>query len=232
MTVNHVLARIAFFLSALLAWTMAIVGALSLALHKANMLPEAVVWDYSVQIGIPANVLLISLGLADRINNIKNSLARTREKLEQKNDALELSFSRLEMSEKRFRDLAELLPQTVFELDLDGRVIYANEQGVRLTGYSKKDFSRGINVLTMVDEKDHDRILPDMEKVCAANRTIQGEYGPGMTDDVKKKVFEPFFTTKGLDRGTGLELSVFYFICGWPCPGLISKKLDKPHAYP
>ena len=36
--------------------------------------------------------------------------------------------------------------------------------------------------------------------------------GPGMSEEVRKRVFEPFFTTKSTDKGTGLGLSVSYFI--------------------
>ncbi len=36
--------------------------------------------------------------------------------------------------------------------------------------------------------------------------------GPGMSEDVRKRIFEPFYTTKPVGLGTGLGLSVSYFI--------------------
>ena len=36
--------------------------------------------------------------------------------------------------------------------------------------------------------------------------------GPGMEEEVRRRVLEPFFTTKEAGVGTGLGLSVSYFI--------------------
>lgn len=36
--------------------------------------------------------------------------------------------------------------------------------------------------------------------------------GPGMAEDVRRRVFEPFFSTKEVGKGTGLGLSVSFFI--------------------
>ncbi|MCU0630011.1 MAG: PAS domain S-box protein [Methanoregulaceae archaeon] len=62
----------------------------------------------------------------------------------------------LNESEKRFRELSDLLPQAVFEADTAGNLTYANRMAFAMYGYTREDFIRGLNILDLVILSDRE----------------------------------------------------------------------------
>lgn len=59
----------------------------------------------------------------------------------------------LTKSEKRYRDMADLLPVTVFESDKDGILTYINKSGIQKLGYPDWDNNTKIEILDHVNDK-------------------------------------------------------------------------------
>ncbi|MCX7600120.1 MAG: PAS domain S-box protein [Armatimonadetes bacterium] len=55
-------------------------------------------------------------------------------------------------SERRFREMAELLPEAVFETDERLRFTYLNKRGLALIGYTAADAARGISIRDVVTD--------------------------------------------------------------------------------
>jgi len=60
-------------------------------------------------------------------------------------------------SERRFRELSDLLPQTVYEADVNGILTYANRIGFERFGHTEDEFKKGLNVLQMIAPHDRER---------------------------------------------------------------------------
>ncbi len=78
--------------------------------------------------------------------------------LENINDK-KLAALALRESEKRFKDLAELLPQTVFEANINMIVTYLNQEGLVTFQYSEDDLSNGIAIQQVVYSKESGFLL-------------------------------------------------------------------------
>jgi len=69
----------------------------------------------------------------------------------------EESTRALKQSDARFKELAELLPEPVFETDLEFRITYANRKAMEVFGYSAADVRAGLTGQQMLAAEDRAR---------------------------------------------------------------------------
>ena len=82
----------------------------------------------------------------------------------------------LRESEHKFQQMAELLPQPVFETDADGRITFANRAAFSAFGYGAEDLARGFSILDMVSSGDRVRATQDTRRVLEGNESGGNEY--------------------------------------------------------
>ncbi len=79
-------------------------------------------------------------------------------------------------SEQRFRDLADLLPQPVFETDVRGNVTYSNRAGFDVFGYTPDDFHNGLNALQIYAPEERERVRENMGGRLSGSDVPPNEY--------------------------------------------------------
>lgn len=79
-------------------------------------------------------------------------------------------------SERRFKELAEMLPQTVFEINRDGKFIYVNRFGLEFSGYTQRDVNRGVYVFGLFPPEEQQRLKKDFTDVLNGQTAIGREY--------------------------------------------------------
>ena len=77
----------------------------------------------------------------------------------------------LKAAEKQFRELAESLPQVVFELDEKGMVTYVNNNALDVFGYTRQEIETGLNALDIIEEVDKERVAGAIEKMFDGRST-------------------------------------------------------------
>ncbi|MBN2280273.1 MAG: PAS domain S-box protein [Candidatus Marinimicrobia bacterium] len=73
--------------------------------------------------------------------------------------------NKLKESEKRFRDMTDLLPQPVFEVDLDGIVSFANRSFLEYFSLDSVDVKKGINFYSLFPSEMEPQVRANFEKI-------------------------------------------------------------------
>lgn len=82
----------------------------------------------------------------------------------------------LRQSEARFRELADSLPETVYETDDRGNITFANRAAFENFGYAREDFEKGLNASRMVIPEEWDRVGANTRRILAGEYLGSSEY--------------------------------------------------------
>ena len=66
-----------------------------------------------------------------------------------------MKIEALEESEKRYIHQQEIMPEMLFEINLQGEITFANNYAIEKTGYSMSDLQNGFNLLNIIHPAEH-----------------------------------------------------------------------------
>ena len=86
-----------------------------------------------------------------------------------------LAEESLRKSEERFREMAELMPEIIFETDIQGILTFVNRNAFALFGYTQEDFAGGLNAIDMITTDDRDRAMKNMLRIMNGDKIGSNE---------------------------------------------------------
>ncbi|RLD52890.1 MAG: hypothetical protein DRI94_01715 [Bacteroidetes bacterium] len=109
------------------------------------------------------------LSLNEELTEKNKEYFALNEEYKSQNEDLKKAKEIAEESEQRFKDLTNLLPQIIYECDIEGNLTYVNEQAFEFFRYTREDFEKGINLMQALIPEDREKAKTDFQKV------LQGE---------------------------------------------------------
>jgi PAS domain S-box-containing protein len=160
-----------------------------------------------------------SLKLNFEKNELLNSVLEQQRESDQLNEELKSQIEErkkaqqgLVESEARFRELAELLPQLAFELDLDGNFTFVNRAGLEMMGRTSDDLAKGLAPAQVCSPEDWERAQREFQEVFEGKSLVEAEYNVTRGDgsSVPVVVYANPITREGSIvgvRGVGVDVS-------------------------
>jgi len=84
-------------------------------------------------------------------------------------------------SEKRFRELSELLPEVIFETNSLGVLTFVNQSSYEQFGYSDEEFKEGLHALQMISPEDRELAKANLKKLMLGE-----DIGPNQYTAIRK----------------------------------------------
>ena len=114
--------------------------------------------------------------LAVSLEVTRAARSRLARDMELRDELLAAVSQDLRESERRFREMADLLPDMIYETDANFRMVYANRTALTSLGYSAADVQTGIHLSDILPREDLARAQESLEAAAASGHTTVGVY--------------------------------------------------------
>ncbi len=101
------------------------------------------------------NLRKSSTEIRDIYKEFRNMVAQLRIREKQRDNALATATD----NERRYRELTDLLPQSIFETDRLGNLIYVNKAWYEAFGYSSEDLEEGLNLIEILQTNTNNNLI-------------------------------------------------------------------------
>ncbi len=107
-----------------------------------------------------------------RTAELMNANKQLQSEIEERREAVKA----LKRSEQKYRELANSLPQIVFEADEAGNITFANRNAFRAFGYEASDLEKGLNLFQLIIPADRERLRENFKKNIQGIAKTGNEY--------------------------------------------------------
>ncbi|HUU75150.1 MAG TPA: PAS domain S-box protein [Methanoregulaceae archaeon] len=113
----------------------------------------------------------------------------------------------LRANERRFKELAEMLPLPIFESNLAGDILYANRQALLTFGYENEIVLRGISIFEVIVPSDRQRMREHIGEIIRGSNLEVTDYTGVRRDGSRFQIRG--YTTAILDMGQPVGIRGF-----------------------
>jgi PAS domain S-box-containing protein len=101
-----------------------------------------------------------------------------------------------------FEELADMLPEMIYEVDISGTLLYGNSHGLKFFGYSKEDIAKGIHLSELFPE-NYVKMLENLKGLTSPEQISSNEYTARKKDGSEVPILTHSFAKFHLGRIVG-----------------------------
>lgn len=133
--------------------------------NNINYLTATIIFSLSNEIDLTSELALERKARTENEDELKQYI-----------EELEAIDEALEESNKRFAEMSNLIPQTIYETDSDGNIIFLNAAGKKNLGYDDDDLKKGIDAEHLFVGYEVEKAKQNLQKIFEGHESHGNEY--------------------------------------------------------